>query len=74
MKYHYSNGEVFVCFVFFCGGEPRPISHRVGRSVRTSIGLSHFAFVAFLGILRVGKFVQWALDLTSLKGLGSFGH
>ena len=35
----------------------RPISHRFGRSVRRSVGLSHFAFLAFLGILRVGKFV-----------------
>ena len=37
--------------VFVAG--TRPISHRVGRSV----GLSHFAFFAFLGILWVGKFV-----------------
>ena len=33
--------------------DTRPISHRVGRSV----GLSHFALFAFLGILRVEKFV-----------------
>ena len=41
--------------VFVAG--TRPISHRVGRSVRRSVGPSHFAFFAFLGILRVGKFV-----------------
>ena len=39
----------------------RPISHRVsrlvGRSVGQSVGPSHFAFFAFLGILRAGKFV-----------------
>ena len=35
----------------------RPISHRVGQSVGRSVGLSHFAFFAFLGILRAGKFV-----------------
>ena len=29
----------------------------VGRSVGLSVGLSHFAFFAFLGILRVKKFV-----------------
>ena len=35
----------------------RPISHRVGQSVRPSVRPSHFAFLAFLGILRVGKFL-----------------
>ena len=39
----------------------QPISHRVswlvGRSVGQSVGPSHFAFFAFLGILRAGKFV-----------------
>ena len=39
----------------------RPLSHRVsrlvGRSVGQSVGPSHFAFFAFLGILRAGKFV-----------------
>ena len=43
----------------------RPISHRVGRSVGRSVclsvgpsvGLSHFAFFAFLGVLRLGEFV-----------------
>ena len=39
----------------------QPISHRVGwlvgRSVFRSVGPSHFAFFAFLGILRVEKFV-----------------
>ena len=39
----------------------RPISHRVsqlvGRSIGQSVGPSHFAFFAFLGILRAGKFV-----------------
>ena len=37
------------------------MSHRVGRSVgrsvRLSVSLSHFAFFAFLGILRIGKWV-----------------
>ena len=50
-------------FLFVAG--TRPISHRVGRSVgrsvapsfRRSVGLSHFAYFAFLGILRVWKFV-----------------
>ena len=37
--------------------DTQPISHRVGRSISPSVGLSHFAFFAFLGILRVGKFV-----------------
>ena len=45
----------------FLSRATRPISHRVGwsvrRSVRRSVGLSHFAFLAFLGILRVGNFV-----------------
>ena len=49
--------------VFVAG--TRPISHRVGRSVGRSVGPSvgrsvgpsHFTFFAFLGILRVGKFV-----------------
>ena len=39
----------------------RPVSHcvgrSVGRSVSWSVGLSHFAFFAFLGILRYAKFV-----------------
>ena len=35
----------------------RPISHRVGPSVTLCVRPSHFAFFAFLGILRVGKFV-----------------
>ena len=51
-------------FIFVAG--TRPISHRVGRSVGRSVcrsvglsvGPSHFAFFAFLGILRVGKFVS----------------
>ena len=34
-----------------------PISHRVGRSVSPSVGLSHIALFAFLGILRVGNVV-----------------
>ena len=38
---------------YFFVADTRPISHRVGRSVRPS----HFAFFAFLGILRVEKFV-----------------
>ena len=42
---------------FFVAGK-RPISHRVGRSVRRSVGLSHFAFFAFLGSLRVENFVS----------------
>ena len=42
--------------VVFVAGT-RPISHRVGRSVRPSVCPSDFAFLAFLGILRVGKFV-----------------
>ena len=43
---------------FFVAGT-QPISHcvgqSVGRSVGPSVGLSHFAFYAFLGILRVGS-------------------
>ena len=35
----------------------RPISHRVSQLVGQSVGPSHFAFFAFLGILRAGKFV-----------------
>ena len=46
-------------FIFVAG--TRPISYRVsrwvGRSVGRSVGPSHFAFFAFLGTLRVGKFV-----------------
>ena len=37
--------------------DTRPISHRVGPSVRRSVSPSYFAFFAFLGILRVEKFV-----------------
>ena len=35
----------------------RSVVRSVGPSVRPSVGLSHFAFFAFLGILRVGIFV-----------------
>ena len=39
---------------FFVTGT-RALSHRVGRSVGPSVGLSRFAFFAYLGILRVEK-------------------
>ena len=48
-----------ICPLFVTG--TRPVSHRVGRSVRRSVSPSvrpsHFAFFALLGSLRVGKFV-----------------
>ena len=54
---HPHDDDRCVLFFFsFLSRVPRPINHRVGRSVRSSVGLSHF-FFAFLGILRVGKFV-----------------
>ena len=50
----------FAFFILFVAGT-RPISHRVGRSVRRSVRpsvrRSHFAFFTFLGILRVREFV-----------------
>ena len=48
---------------YFCRGHAtykpqfRSVGRSVGRSVRRSVGPSHFAFFAFLGILRVEKFV-----------------
>ena len=47
----------------FCRGHAtykspcRSVSWSVGLSVRRSVGPSHFAFLVFLGILRVGRFV-----------------
>ena len=55
--------------LMFLSRATRPVSHRFGLSVRPSVrpfvrpslrpfvGPSHFTFFAFLGILRVGKFV-----------------
>ena len=49
--------------IHFCRGHAtykspcRSVGQSVGLSVGPSVGLSHFAFFAFLGVLRVGEFV-----------------